>query len=455
MFVRRSLQANLQLAKRQAKLVQTREFWPLIAGGVAVVSGAVVVHYLNRAANALKSDNQGTSTESRAATGSGDIAPQAFGLDIGSSFSRLALSRGGDLSPLVLENREGTRATASSILFPQGITSASIVDSESAVIGTLARKARFAKPHHAVNSMNLLLGSSSLEKITPEEKMKIYSLLLREMKSVAEAKTEASSVIPTFLSVPNHYDAIQSSTAIAACRNVGLNCISAVPDAVSTALYVIESGQYAVRNEIDLLLLVDVGGQLVQFSIVAVRGEIGSLPYVVAQKTLFDTGGEFYDRSIVNHLAAEFSTKNPGIDLLKDPAAKQRLYDAAEAAKVELSSNASTNISIPFVSADQSGPKHLEVILTRAKMESIISEQTAMLRGPIKELLVKAASVGVAAGGVSAVVVTGGGARMPCIKSTVLLEVGAQAPVITPSEPEETNSIGAASVWALMRGQIR
>jgi molecular chaperone DnaK len=435
---------------RRYQLQQQREFWPLV---LAAGTG-IVVHYAFRAYMNLNEDDRETKPLENSI-----VEQCSFGIDMGSSFSKIAMHRNDKPQPFVVENREGKRSIPSEILFPNGINttdnSVTDVDHDSYVVGSSASSSRFLKPENTYNP-----SSSSVGEI---EKSFIYYLLAKELKSSAQSKSDRAGMLPSFVSVPNYFSVVQSSLVVSACRDAGFNCIGALPDAVSAVLGNIETGIYlpsymkeSMKHE--TVIVIDVGGNIVQISALLVKNLRDSTPIVLSQKILLENGGRHFDKAIVDYLIREFEKQNKGVVIASDKMARQRLYDAAEAAKIELSTASSSKVLIPFITADQYGPKHLDCDISRATLSALIdslltdisSSVETVLHSAKQQLLLTRKSDGEKESGekidmnLAAFMIVGGGARMSLVKAGIE-RIAGEVPVLTGQQPEEIVSIGAAA----------
>eukprot|EP01041_Mallomonas_annulata_P006407 gene6407-12952_t len=446
-----------------------KDYWQLMIGGLAIFAASKVVEYSLRAIkrvdleNASQSDapeesNFETSKDSTStASMHSRKIEKALGLDIGSSFSRISY-RNGELVVDVLENREGRRAT-----------STIVYGTDEICVGHIASNNRWLKPFNTVHGTQLLVGLEQTSPLFPEilsslsfsaktnptgevslsvgrfelTPSAVCNIIAGELLSTATDRLSSErDPIPAALSVPNFFNAHQSSAALSACRSAGVDCLATVPDAVSAVLAA--KTNHAIPLTSGPVLVIDFGGRLVQISAVSCDEDI---PNILSFKTLFDLGGEFIDMALVDHLSDGFARAN-GIDLKTDPMALQRLYQAAEGAKMDLTGSFSTHVHLPFITADQSGPKHLDVKLSRAQFDMIIGPQLARLLGPISAVLKEVSSSNTTATAVvstspSTVLLVGGGARMPALKDFITKNFKG-VDVLLESAPEDLVCIGAA-----------
>lgn len=437
---------------RRYQLQQQREFWPLVLAAGA----GIVVHYAFRAYMNLNDDDRETKPAETST-----VEQNSFGIDIGSSYSKIAMHQNDKPQPFVVENREGKRSIPSEILFPSGINttehSAGDIDHDSYVVGSSASSSRFLKPENTYNPSSFSIGEI--------EKSFIYYLLAKELKSSAQSKSDRAGIIPSFVSVPNYFTVVQSSLVVSACRDAGFNCIAALPDAVSAVLGNIETGIYLPPHmkestKHETVIVIDVGGNIVQISALLVKNLRDSTPIVLSQKILFKNGGRHFDKAIVDYLVKEFDKQNKdkGVVIASDKMARQRLYDAAEAAKIELSTASSSKVLIPFITADQYGPKHLDCDISKATLSALLDSFLTDINLSVENVLDSAKQQLFLTKktddekegddkmdmNLAAFMIVGGGARMSLIK-TGIERIAGEVPVLTGSQPEETVSIGAAA----------
>ena len=440
---------------------QQREFVPFL---LSAAVGALIGSYCERAFRA--------STEGASVTKSTDNGPaRSFGIDLGSSFSRIAIKEANGVSPFVIENREGKRLTSSVVYFPHGINVADQsyngTDDDSFIVGTTANKSRYIDPEKTICASSLLAKSLSTpaKSLGEVQKSFFYFLLAKDLKIAASSRSEDEASLPTFVSVPNHFTSAQSSLLLSACKDAGFNCVASLPDGVSAVLGAIATALYAPPTvHHDTVVVVDVGGGLVQLSLVLVKSVPTSIPIILSQRTLLDSGGNFFDDAIVDHLILEFNKSNSGIDISADKRARQRLYDAAEAAKVELSTAYSSNVIIPFLTADHTGPKHLECVISRSQLSTILDDHLKNINDAIFEIIddgknqfkgtdISSHTTSSDAStennkqdlkfNLAAVILVGGGARMSLVRSSIQNVIGS-VPLLVSQQPEEIVSIGAA-----------
>src|SRR5216683_3268131 len=313
--------------------------------------------------------------------------PKTVGIDLGTTNSVIAVMEGGE--PVVIPNSEGSRTTPSVVAFTK---------SGERLVGTLARRQAAVNPENTVYSIKRFMGRKFAEveserkivpyqvkagkddrvvvhvpavdkDFTPEE---ISAMILQKLKTDAEAYL-GEKVTDAVVTVPAYFNDSQRQATKNAGQIAGLNVLRIINEPTAASL---AYGLDKKANE--TILVFDLGGGTFDVSVL----DVGDGVFEV-KSTNGDThlGGDDYDRRVVDWLADEFKKQN-GIDLKSDRQALQRLTEAAERAKIELSSRLETTVNLPFITADQTGPKHLEMTLTRAKFESLTADLTERCRGP-------------------------------------------------------------------------
>jgi molecular chaperone DnaK len=382
--------------------------------------------------------------------------PKTVGIDLGTTNSVIAVMEGGE--PVVIPNAEGSRTTPSVVAFTK---------SGERLVGQLARRQAAVNPENTIYSIKRFMGRrfsevDSERKIvsyevkpgledravahvpnagkdfTPEE---ISAMILQKLKADAEAYL-GEKVTDAVITVPAYFNDSQRQATKNAGQIAGLNVLRIINEPTAASLaYGLE------KKENETILVFDLGGGTFDVSVL----DVGDGVFEV-KSTNGDThlGGDDYDRRIVDWLADQFKKEN-GIDLKADRQALQRLTEAAERAKIELSSRLETTINLPFITADDTGPKHLEVTLTRAKFESLTADLTERLRGPFMAALKDA---GISAQQVSEVVMVGGSTRMPVVQQLVKDLTGGKDPH-RGVNPDEVVGIGAAIQAGVLAGDVK
>jgi molecular chaperone DnaK len=381
---------------------------------------------------------------------------KTVGIDLGTTNSVIAVMEGGE--PVVIPNSEGSRTTPSVVAFTK---------SGERLVGQLARRQAAVNPENTVSSIKRFMGRTHSEvdaerkivpyqvksgkddravvrvpavdkEFTPEE---ISAMILQKLKTDAEAYL-GEKVTDAVITVPAYFNDSQRQATKNAGQIAGLNVLRIINEPTAASLaYGLE------KKENETILVFDLGGGTFDVSIL----DVGDGVFEV-KATNGDThlGGDDYDRKIVDWLAEEFKKEN-GIDLKADRQALQRLTEAAERAKIELSSRLETTVNLPFITADQTGPKHLEMTLTRAKFESLTADLTERCRGPFLAALKDA---GLTPQQINEVVLVGGSTRMPVIQQLVKDLCGGKEPH-KGVNPDEVVAIGAAIQAGVLKGEVK
>jgi molecular chaperone DnaK len=380
---------------------------------------------------------------------------KVIGIDLGTTNSCVSIMEGGE--PVVIANSEGSRTTPSMV---------AISDSGERLVGQQAKRQAVTNPENTLYAIKRLIGrkydSDAVRRdiaISPfkivkadngdawvEVRDKRYSapeisaMILQKMKKTAEDYL-GTTVTDAVITVPAYFDDSQRQATKDAGKIAGLNVLRIINEPTAAAL------AYGLDKKKDEKIAVfDLGGGTFDVSIL----ELGDGVFEV-KSTNGDTflGGEDFDQLVIDWIAAEFK-KDQGIDLRGDKMALQRLKEAAEKAKCELSTSMETDINLPFITADASGPKHLTLKLSRAKLESICAELLSKLDGPCRTALKDA---GLSAKDIDEVILVGGMTRMPAVQKKVEDIFGK-----TPSKgvnPDEVVAIGAGIQGGVLRGDVK
>jgi len=380
---------------------------------------------------------------------------KVIGIDLGTTNSCVAIMEGGD--PKVIENSEGSRTTPSVVAF---------TDSNERLVGQIARRQAITNPENTLFAIKRLIGRrfedaevQKAVKISPykiikadngdawvESRGKQYSpqevsaIILQKMKQTAEDYL-GEKVTEAVITVPAYFNDSQRQATKDAGRIAGLNVLRIINEPTAAAL------AYGLDKKKDEKIAVfDLGGGTFDVSIL----ELGDGVFEV-KSTNGDTflGGEDFDQRVIDYLADEFK-KDQGIDLRNDRMALQRLKEAGERAKMELSTASETDINLPFITADQSGPKHLNMKLTRAKLEALCADLFDRLEGPCITALKDA---GLSASQVDEVILVGGMTRMPAVQARVKKIFGKE-----PNKgvnPDEVVAIGAGIQGGVLKGEVK
>ena len=368
---------------------------------------------------------------------------KTIGIDLGTTNSCMAVFEGGE--PTVIENSEGGRTTPSVVAFTQG---------GERLVGTVAKRQAVTNPTNTVFSIKRFMGRKEAE-VREEESIvpytvvsgsggdarveaggkqysppEISAMILQKLKSDAEAylgETVGSAVI----TVPAYFNDDQRQATKDAGKIAGLEVLRIINEPTAASL------AYGLDKESDQTILVfDLGGGTFDVSVLEIGEGVFEVKSTAGDNHL---GGDNFDKAIVDWLASEFK-RDQGIDLTQDKMALQRLYEAAEKAKIELSSAQETQINLPFITADSSGPKHLDVRLTRAKLNELAGSLIERVVGPVRQAMDDAKAKGVKE--IDHVVMVGGMTRMPAVQDKVKELTGKEPH--RGVNPDEVVAVGAA-----------
>ncbi|TMD21072.1 MAG: molecular chaperone DnaK, partial [Chloroflexi bacterium] len=368
---------------------------------------------------------------------------KTVGIDLGTTNSVIAVMEAGE--PVVIPNAEGGRTTPSVVAFTKA---------GERLVGQLARRQAAVNPENTVFSIKRFMGRK-YDEVETERKMvpykvvagkdgrveveiqgkrytpeQISAMILQKLKTDAEAYL-GEKVTDAVITVPAYFNDSQRQATKNAGEIAGLNVVRIINEPTAAAL------AYGLdKKENEKILVFDLGGGTYDVSVL----EIGEGVFEV-KATNGDThlGGDDYDRRIVDYIADEFK-KQQGIDLRQDRQALQRLTEAAEKAKIELSSRMETEVNLPFITADQNGPKHLEIKITRAKFEQLTADLSDRCVAPFHAALKDA---GLAPGDLNEVILVGGATRMPAIQELVKKLTNGKEPH-RGINPDEVVAVGAA-----------
>ncbi len=355
-----------------------------------------------------------------------------IGIDLGTTNSCVAVMEGGE--PVVIPNPEGSRTTPSIVAFSKN---------GERLVGQIAKRQAVTNPDHTVISIKREMGTDKKIKIegdefTPQE---ISAMILQKLKSDAENYL-GQEVKQAVITVPAYFSDSQRQATKDAGRIAGLEVLRIINEPTAAAL------AYGMdKTETDQKIMVyDLGGGTFDVSIL----EIGDGVFeVLATSGNNRLGGDDFDKRIMDYLIAEFK-KSDGIDLSQDKMAMQRLKEAAEKAKIELSGMQQTNINLPFITADSTGPKHLDVTLTRAKFEELIGDLVESTTGPVNQALKDA---GLTSNDIHKVLLVGGSTRVPLVQETVKKITGKEPD--KGINPDECVAIGAAIQGGVLSGDVK
>ncbi|MDD5331565.1 MAG: molecular chaperone DnaK [Candidatus Nanoarchaeia archaeon] len=355
---------------------------------------------------------------------------KTIGIDLGTTFSAVAIMEAGKSK--IIPNSEGSNITPSVVL---------IKDNE-ILVGDVARRQAIISPKHTVRSIKRLMGTR--EKITIDGKHyspeQISAMILQKLKSDAEAYL-GTKVNDAVITVPAYFDDAQRQATKDAGKIAGLNVLRIVNEPTAAAL------AYGVDKKHDHTILVfDFGGGTFDVSILELGDGVFEVKSTSGNNRL---GGDDIDEALIDYISLEFKKENK-IDLREDPTSLQRLKEAAEKAKKELSTAQQTEINLPFITADAHGPKHLVMKLTRAKFESICHDIFEKLKGPTKQALKDAK---LEAKDLDRIILVGGSTRIPKVQELVKDITGKEPDRSV--HPDEAVALGAAIQAGILGGDVK
>ena len=358
--------------------------------------------------------------------------PKAVGIDLGTTNSVVSVLEGGD--PVVIPNAEGSRTTPSVVAFAK---------SGEVLVGEVAKRQAITNPDRTIRSVKREMGTRwnidiDGKAYTPQE---ISARTLMKLKRDAEAYL-GDTVTQAVITVPAYFDDAQRTATKEAGEIAGLEVLRIINEPTAAAL------AYGLDKEAhdQTILVFDLGGGTFDVSVL----EIGEGVFEV-KSTAGDTrlGGDDWDQKVIDWLVASFKGDH-GVDLGKDKMALQRLKEAAEKAKVELSSTQSTQINLPFITATSEGPKHLDYTLTRAKFQELTADLLDRCRIPFEQALKDA---GMHKGDLSHVILVGGSTRMPSVTELVVSLTGNEPHKGV--NPDEVVAVGAAVQAGVLKGEVK
>ncbi len=378
---------------------------------------------------------------------------KSIGIDLGTTNSCVAVLEGGD--PVVITNSEGERTTPSVVAFDR--------KSGERLVGQLARRQAVTNPERTVYSIKRFMGrryndvkseagrvgydvtsANGDVKVKIDDKdyspPEISAMLLQKLRRDAEEYL-GEEVTEAVVTVPAYFEDAQRQATKDAGRIAGLNVKRIINEPTAAAL------AYGLDKENEQTILVfDLGGGTFDVSILELGDGVFEVKATSGNNHL---GGDDFDAKVVEWLTAEFK-KAEGIDLSKDKMATQRLVEAAEKAKKELSSTTSTSINLPFITADQNGPKHLDLTLTRAQFNNLTAELVEGTAGPVRQAM---SDAGLQSGQVDQVILVGGSTRIPAVQEKVK-EITGKEPH-RGINPDEVVAIGAAIQAGVLAGEVK
>ena len=355
---------------------------------------------------------------------------KTIGIDLGTTNSCVAVIEGGE--PVVIANAEGARTTPSVVAFKK--------DGER-IVGQAAKRQAIANPERTVISIKREMGSDFKVKIddkqyTPQE---ISAMILQKLKADAEAYL-GEPVSSAVITVPAYFTDSQRQATKDAGKIAGLDVKRIINEPTAAALsYGIDKG------EEQKVMVYDLGGGTFDVSIIEMGDGVQEVLATAGNNRL---GGDDFDKRVMDWMVSEFKKEN-GIDLSGDKMAVQRLKEAAEKAKIELSGMTSTQINLPFITADATGPKHLDLTLTRAKFDELTTDLVEKTMGPVQQAMKDA---GLSFNEINKVLMVGGSSRMPAVQDAVKKATGKDP--FKGINPDECVAIGAALQAGVLGGEV-
>ena len=355
---------------------------------------------------------------------------KTIGIDLGTTNSCVAVIEGGE--PVVIANAEGARTTPSVVAFSK--------DGER-MVGQVAKRQAITNPDRTVASIKREMGTAHKVTIdgksyTPQE---ISAMILQKLKSDAEAYL-GETVTQAVITVPAYFTDAQRQATKDAGKIAGLDVKRIINEPTAAAL------SYGVDKEKDQKVMVyDLGGGTFDVSIIELGDGVQEVLATAGNNRL---GGDDFDKRIIDWMVASFKTET-GIDLSQDKVAMQRLKEAAEKSKIELSGVTTSNINLPFITADQTGPKHLDLTLTRAKFDELTSDLVEATMGPVRSALQDS---GLQIGQIDKVLMVGGSSRIPAVQDAVKKLIGKEP--FKGINPDECVAIGAAIQAGVLGGEV-
>ena len=360
-----------------------------------------------------------------------NITGATIGIDLGTTFSAMAVLEGG--KPTIITNAEGTRTTPS----------VAHIKDEEIIVGQIARNQAIVDPAHTIRSIKRKMGSNEKLEIdgkeyTPEQ---VSAMVLQKLKRDAEAYL-GQPVKNAVITVPAYFNDSQRQATKNAGEIAGLNVLRIVNEPTAAAL----SYGLDKQDTAHTILVFDFGGGTFDVSILELGEGVFEVKSTNGDNLL---GGDDIDELIMNHLVDKFK-KSTGIDLNTDQIAVQRLKEASEKAKIELSTKAKVEISIPFITADQNGPKHIKEELTKAMFEELISDVIRRLEIPTKNAIKDA---GLSIDKINKIIFVGGSTRIPAVQEMVKKITGKDGDKSV--NPDEAVALGAAIQAGVLSGDVK
>ena len=353
-----------------------------------------------------------------------------IGIDLGTTNSCVAVLEGGE--PVVIPNSEGARTTPSVVAFKDG----------ERMVGTIAKRQAITNPTRTISSIKREMGTNHKVSIdgkeyTPQE---ISAMILQKLKADAESYL-GEKITQAVITVPAYFTDAQRQATKDAGRIAGLDVLRIINEPTAASL------AYGLDKENNQKILVyDLGGGTFDVSILEIGDGVFEVLATAGNNRL---GGDDFDQRIMEYVASDFK-RNTGIDLLKDKTAAQRLKEAAEKAKIELSGVTTTNINLPYIAMDASGAKNIDMTLTRAKFNELISDLVDQTKVCVQKAMQDA---GLTNSQIDKVILVGGSSRIPCVQDMVRTITGKEP--FKGINPDECVAIGAAIQGGVLGGEVK
>ena len=356
---------------------------------------------------------------------------KVIGIDLGTTNSCVAVMEGGE--SVVIPNAEGGRTTPSVVGFSK---------SAERLVGQIAKRQAVSNPDHTIQSIKRHMGTNYTVKIDDKDynSQQISAMILQKLKADAEAYL-GQKVTQAVITVPAYFSDSQRQATKDAGTIAGLEVLRIINEPTAAAL------AYGMDKGNDHTILVfDLGGGTFDVSILELGEGVFEVKATSGNNKL---GGDDFDERVMNWIVEEFK-KESGVDLKQDKMALQRLKEAAEKAKIELSGVMSSNINLPFITADASGPKHLDLTLTRAKFDEITADLVEATMGPVRQAMKDS---GLSKNDINQVILVGGSTRVPAVQEAIKKELGKEPHKGV--NPDECVAIGAAIQAGVLSGDVK
>ncbi len=358
---------------------------------------------------------------------------KVVGIDLGTTNSAVAVLEGGE--PQIIPNAEGSRLTPSVVAFTK---------EGERIVGQVAKRQAITNPERTIESVKREMGTNFKATIegknyTPQE---ISAMILQKLKTDAESYL-GEKVEKAVITVPAYFSDSQRQATKDAGRIAGLEVLRIINEPTAASL---AYGLDKDEGDTHTILVYDLGGGTFDVSILELGDGVFEVKATSGNNRL---GGDDFDQRIVDFLIAEFK-KETGVDLSSDRMAIQRLKDAAEKAKVELSSVTNTNINLPFITATSDGPKHLDISLTRAKFEDLVGDLVQKTVGPIRQAL---SDANLDAKDIDKIILVGGSTRVPLVQKVIKDVLGKEPHKGV--NPDEVVALGAAIQAGVLAGEVK